>query len=178
MPSTKISRVNSLGKGQPNELQFLYCKKCIIGDLKITGLDARETETPHIEFVEPDTDIDPILTGAKTKLQYMPTIKEELEQDMDVLPSIIGEVGTQEAAEQRIYPIVKREPQEIISLTNNATPEATPGVRILSRVIVQNKQYYIPSMFVNQYKTVNTQVEYGDNFHPDNHMMFCQEFIE
>ena len=87
MPDTVIARVNALVQGQPNDLDFLDCKKRTIVDLDITGVDYGETESPHIDIIEPDTYLDPIFSGAKTlpelvKRQYMPTV--EVEQYMGI----------------------------------------------------------------------------------------------
>ena len=73
---------------------------------------------------------------------------------------------------------METEPPVIISSNNSPTPEATPGVRISSRIRVQIKQYYILSMLVKQYETSNTQVECKYILHPDAHMIFCQELNE
>ena len=64
MRDTIIYWVNTLGQVQPNDLEFIDCKKRSIGKLGVIGVDAGETEAPHIELVEPETDIDPISTGA------------------------------------------------------------------------------------------------------------------
>ena len=40
MPDTVIARVNVLGHGKSNDLDFLDIKKHPIGDLEITGVDA------------------------------------------------------------------------------------------------------------------------------------------
>ena len=81
---------------------------------------------------------------------------------MDVLPSLKKEFVTLESAEQIINPyatpLVEREPPILTSLTYNTTPESTPRVLRSSRVIVQTNQDYIPSMLVNKYETMNTQV--------------------
>ena len=39
MPDTVIARVNVLIPGQPNDLDFLNCKKRPIGEIEITGVD-------------------------------------------------------------------------------------------------------------------------------------------
>ena len=83
IPDTVIARVNALGQGKPNVIDFLDCKKCPIGEIYTTGVDdgktespqiymiepdtdPGETESPHIEMIETETDIDPILDGAET----------------------------------------------------------------------------------------------------------------
>ena len=53
MPDTVIVRVNALGQGQPNDLDFLDRKMHPIGDLKITGVYDGETEAPNVELIEP-----------------------------------------------------------------------------------------------------------------------------
>ena len=68
-------------------------------------MDAGETESPHIEMIQLETEINPILAGAETLLelverQYTPTI--ELEQDTGIAKEDI----TIEASEQRIDPYV------------------------------------------------------------------------
>ena len=63
MPDTMIARVNALGQGQPNNLDFLDINNRPIGELEITLVDTGETESPHIERIEPDTGISPILFG-------------------------------------------------------------------------------------------------------------------
>ena len=60
MPNTVIVRVNALGQGNTNDLDFLDWNKNPIEELKITGVDARENEAPYIELIEPDIDINPI----------------------------------------------------------------------------------------------------------------------
>ena len=93
---------------------------------------------------------------------------------MDAFPSLTREDGTPEAAEEIIYPLVKREPPETTSLNNNDTPEATTGLCISFQVRLQTKQDHIPIMLGKYYKTEKTQVERKDNLHPDAYMMFCQ----
>ena len=80
MPDTVIDQVNAPGKGQPNDTQLLDRNKCPIGDLDITEMNDGETKAPHIELVEPDTDLDPISAGSETlpdlvEQQDMPAIK-------------------------------------------------------------------------------------------------------
>ena len=53
-----------------------------IGELEITGVDDEETEAPHIDLIEPETDIDPILADAETlpelvERQDIPNVKQE-----------------------------------------------------------------------------------------------------
>ena len=66
MPGSVIAQVNALGQGQPNDLEFIDRKKRPIGYIYITGVDDWETGAPHIELVEPETDLGPILSGAET----------------------------------------------------------------------------------------------------------------
>ena len=151
MPDTVIDQVNAPGKGQPNEIQLLDSNKCPIGDLDITGVNDGETKPPHIELVEPDTDLDPISDVSETlpdlvEQQDMPSIKEELEQDMDAFTSLTREDGTPEAADQIIDTVVEREPPEITSLNDNDTPEANTGLCISFWVRFQTKQDHIPIM--------------------------------
>ena len=40
MSDTVIAQVDALSQGQPNDLDFLDCKKCPILEHKITGVDA------------------------------------------------------------------------------------------------------------------------------------------
>ena len=61
-----IAQVNALSQGQPNDLDFLGCKKLPIGELKITGVGSGGTEAPNIDLTEPETDIDPISSGTET----------------------------------------------------------------------------------------------------------------
>ena len=96
--------------------------------------------------------------------QEIPTVKEELEQELDqdmyILPTLTNEDGTLEAVEKIIdpdvSPLVEREPPVIISPTYNATPETTPGVRKSSQFIVKTKKYYTPIILGKQYESVNT----------------------
>ena len=60
MPDTVIARVSTLGQGQPNDIDFLDCKRCLTRKLYITGVDDEETESPRIESIEPENDPDPI----------------------------------------------------------------------------------------------------------------------
>ena len=81
MPDTVIDQVNAPGKDQPNDIQLLDRNKRPIGDFDITGVNAGETKAPHIELVEPDTDLNPISDGSETlpdlvEQQDMPSIKE------------------------------------------------------------------------------------------------------
>ena len=66
MPDTVIARVNVLVQGQPNDLDFLDCKKRTIVDLDITGVDYGETESPHIDLIEPEINLNHISAGAET----------------------------------------------------------------------------------------------------------------
>ena len=95
---------------------------------------------------------------------------------------ITKEYKTLEAAEQIIDPAVPSLAEgEILANTfpaRIATPHETTRVRRSFQLIYQNKIDYIPSMSGKKYETVNTQVECEDIFHPDYHMIFCQELIE
>ena len=71
MPDTVIDWVNALGQGQPNDQQLLDYKKHPNGDLEITVVDDGETEAPHIELVEPDTDLKPISARSETLLDLV-----------------------------------------------------------------------------------------------------------
>ena len=81
MPDTVIDQVNAPGKDQPNDIQLLDRNKCPIVDIDITWVNDGETEAPHIELVEPETDLDPISAGSETlpdllEQQDIPYIKE------------------------------------------------------------------------------------------------------
>ena len=87
IPDTVIARVNALVQGKSNDIDLLDTKKRPIGEFNITGADDGEIEAPHIELIEPYTDLDPILAREETlpelvEHQETPTI--ELEQDMGV----------------------------------------------------------------------------------------------
>ena len=80
MPDTVITLVNALVQGQPNDLDFLDSKKRHIGELDITRVDDGETESPHIDMIEPETDIYYISADAEKLLelverQDMPTVE-------------------------------------------------------------------------------------------------------
>ena len=51
IPDTAIAQVDTLGQVQPNYLQLLVLKKLPIGELNTTGVDAGETEAPHLELI-------------------------------------------------------------------------------------------------------------------------------
>ena len=79
IPDTMILQVKVLGQGQPNDIYLLDCKKRPIGDINITVVYDGETESPHIDIIEPDTYLDPIFSGTKTlpelvKRQDIPNI--------------------------------------------------------------------------------------------------------
>ena len=76
MPDTVIDQVNAPGKDQPNDIQLLDHKRRPIVDLDITGVNDGETKAPHIELVEPDTDLDPISDGSET----LPDLVEQQER--------------------------------------------------------------------------------------------------
>ena len=131
IPDTVIARVNALGQGQPNDLDFLDRKKIPIGELDITGLNAMETQAPHIDLIEPETDLDHISDGTEKLLelverQDIPTI--DIEKGMD----IAKEDGTLEAAEQiidsTVPSLVEVEILVTIYMDKIDTPEETPGL--------------------------------------------------
>ena len=66
MPDPVIAWVNALEQWQQNDLYFLDHKNRPIGELETTGVDDGQTEAPHIDLIEPETDIDPISSGAET----------------------------------------------------------------------------------------------------------------
>ena len=49
MPDTVIARVNVLGQDQTIDIDFIDCNNNPIVELYITGVDAGETESSHIE---------------------------------------------------------------------------------------------------------------------------------
>ena len=63
MPDIFIAQLNALVQGETNDIDFLYRKNRPIGELQIAVVDDEETEAPHIEMIEPETDIDPIQAG-------------------------------------------------------------------------------------------------------------------
>ena len=46
MPGNLFTRVNTIGQGQPNDIDFLDHNNCPIGEIEITGVNAEETEAP------------------------------------------------------------------------------------------------------------------------------------
>ena len=81
MPDTIIARLDALNQGRPNDLDFLEIDKRPIGEINITGVDAGKNESPNIEMIEPETDLDPISAGAETipelvECQDMPIIEK------------------------------------------------------------------------------------------------------
>ena len=102
---TVIARVNTLGQGQPNDLEFLDYKNHSIGELDTTRLNAGKTESPHIELTEPETDLDRISAGNKT----LPELGERQGITTIELGKYMGitkEDVTLEAEEQRTDPAV------------------------------------------------------------------------
>ena len=75
---------------------------------------------------------------------------------MDVSPPLTK--GVEKIIDPDALPLVEIYSTVITSPIKNTTPEATPGVRRSSRVRVQTKLDYIPSIPVKQYETANTQV--------------------
>ena len=65
MPEIMIDLMKKLSQVQLNVLESLDLKNRPIGELKITGVDTGETESPHIELIESETDIDPISSGTE-----------------------------------------------------------------------------------------------------------------
>ena len=51
IPGTVISQLNALRQGQPNDLELIDWKKRLVEQIKITGVDYWENESPHIELV-------------------------------------------------------------------------------------------------------------------------------
>ena len=173
MPDTVIARVNALGQGKPNDIDFLDRKKRPIVELDITVVDAGVNQDPQIELIEPDNDLDHILFGAET----LPELLERQDIttfDIEKKIGIAKEDGTLEAENQRIGPPVPSlaggELPMTIYFYKIDTPEETPGVRISCRVILETKPGYIPSMPCKKYKTVNTVLECEETLHPDDHM--------
>ena len=71
---TVIAQVNALSQGQHNDLDLLDQNKHPIGKLNITWVDYGETEAPHIDLIEPETDIDPI---SATEAPHIELIESE-----------------------------------------------------------------------------------------------------
>ena len=79
MPNTVIAWVNAPSQGKHNDIDFLDRKNRPVGELYITGVDDGENESPQIELIEPETDLDPISAYTETlpeivERQYIPTI--------------------------------------------------------------------------------------------------------
>ena len=91
---------------------------------------------------------------------------------------IAKEDGNLEASEQRIDSYVPSLLEGELPVTTFpakiATPEETLVVCRSSRLKFQTNPYYIPSMSVKKYETVNTQLGCEETLHPDPHMFFCQ----
>ena len=93
MPNTVISWVNILSQVQTNDLDLLGYNNHPNRELNIIGVDYGETDLPHIDLVEPETDIEYISDGTETlpelvKQLDIPSIEGELDQHMDILPSL------------------------------------------------------------------------------------------
>ena len=130
-----------------------------IGELEITGVDDEETEAPHIDLIEPETDIDPILADAETlpelvERQDIPNVKQE--KYMGIEKEDVNLEALEQIIDQAVPWLAEGELPVTTLTANIATPEETPGVCISSRVIFQTNTYHIPIMSGKKYETVKT----------------------
>jgi hypothetical protein len=63
MPDLVIDRVNTLCRDQPQQMTFTDRHGCLIGDVEIPGVDAKEDDDDHLPGVVPVITEDIEITG-------------------------------------------------------------------------------------------------------------------
>jgi hypothetical protein len=171
MPELVIARVNALGKDQPKLLTFTDRHDRPIGG-------AEETRTPDdfgtaedIEFpgVDPAINDDIEIPGVDDEEGPEDPAPQEIEIDDLEIPtpdpaSIEVETVEEEATSEQVAPVIE--------------PVHSPEVRRSSRVKIQTKPGYIPSMTGSRYGYAVTQLETQGVLHPDAHMFMQEDFYQ
>jgi hypothetical protein len=190
MPDTVIDRVNTLGKDQPEHIVFTDHKGRPIGDVELTGVDGdAQNETPqniasddvaiHDDLIEPEESAD---TNPDSQIGI---------HDLDTYPEDAAPIEPMAPSQEPIVAETVTDEPTVADIPTPTTQEATgdsEGVpplhrsrsmpapvnwtRKSSRVRVQAKQAYIPSMQGKSYAHSMMQMEQA--LHPDAHMLFNQ----
>ena len=165
MPNSVITRVNQLGKDQPEQFIFTDRKGRTIGDVEyITPDDKYDlNDDDHVEI--PGVDRGEIEIETPPNENENPVIDDDKGIEIDILPD-----DTQEAEPQ---PPLHQETTATPTKIETTAPVEIPGVRRYSRVKFQTKQAYIPSLSgSSKYAFAVTQLEAQGVLHPDAHMFF------
>jgi hypothetical protein len=181
MPDTVISRVNELGKDQPEHLAFTDRQGRTLGDVEITGVDEAEAsdngtvadKTPQIE-IEHEFEYAP---DAELVDQEQVDLPKEPQVPLIEEPIDVETVEGDDDKEDDDTPAVTFKNDEPAQQPMPDETEETPGVRRSTRTKSQPKQY-IPTMTGNKYEYVAAQMESEGILHPDTHMFFQQAILD
>jgi hypothetical protein len=187
MPDAVIARVNRLGAGQPKQLIFLDRKGRPIGDLEFPGVDSDPTDPGALAGVD-DNDSNEVIDANDDDLTANDAVVDADTSQADeyeiIDPENIdlemqeGVPGVDEPVE---IPGVDAEIPGVDVLQDDpaagpveipGVPDDTPGLRRSSRVKIQAKAAYIPSMTGSKYSVALTQLEDHGILHPDFHEMY------
>jgi len=178
MPDTVIARVNELGKGQPQQLVFTDRHGRLIGDVQIAGVDGDDTSL--VDELEPDDDPeiitppeDPLGEVRPQPLEAAETISE-IAPLQDYAPEEAPAVPTQAAPPDEIPGVEPQVGPHQGVPSQNEGPTEIPGVRRSSRVKIQAREPYVPSMTGSKYALASAQLHDYGVLHPDTHLLFCQ----
>ena len=178
IPNSVITRVNQLGKDQPEQFIFTDRKGCTIGDVETITLDDKydlnyddpveipgedrgeiEIETPTTANENENENEHPVIDHDKgIEVGIVPDDNQEVDPQPPLLPETAPDASAVATATAKIEP---------------TAPDEIPGVRRSNRVKFQTKQAYIPSLSgSSKYAFAVTQLETQGVLHPDAHMFF------
>jgi hypothetical protein len=151
-----------------------------IGDIAIPGVDTEPIEPDGPAGVDIDEVLDPNDEGADEpdlEAEVAPEEADEPDLEAEVAPYADGAEEDDGPEEEEIPGVAEEipgvphqeDPGEIPGV-----PDETPGVRRSTRVRVQAKQAYEPSMTGSKYDIAMAQLQNEGVLHPDSHMMFFQ----
>jgi hypothetical protein len=179
MPNSVITRVNELGKDQPELFIFTDRKGRPIGDIEPINLDGKydlndddPVEIPGVdrgEIQTPHNPVDEIANEIDVTPHDNPVIDNDPGVEIDIVPNDNQELEP---------PLLEETTNETVAPTKIETvaPPEIPGVRRSTRVKFQTKQAYIPSLSgSSKYAFAVTQLEQQGVLHPDSHMFFQQD---
>jgi hypothetical protein len=171
MPDLVIDQVNTLGRDQPQQVTFTNRHGCLIGDVEIPGVDAKDDDNDHLPGVVPVITADKEITGVD--------VEGTETQDSVQAPQVeIDDLDIQHADPDPIEVAPTQEKPRTETPALVALPAQAPELRRSTRVRSQKNQRYTPSLSGSKYSYAVTQLESQRVLNPDLHVFVQEDFIK
>jgi hypothetical protein len=160
VPDLVIDRFNALCRDQTQQMTFIDRHRCLIGDVEIPGVDAKEDDNDHLPGVVPVI-IDEIeITG----------VDVEVTKTQDSVPAPQIEIDDLDIHHADPAPI-EVAPTQAEPGPETPTPVAlsvqAPELRISTRVRSQTNHGYTPRLSGSKYPYAVTELESQGVLNPD-----------